>query len=320
MDCSNVRDIRDALKKLPTGDHAYDLSYEHAMTRIKGQGPYQQRLAEQVLCWISYAIRPLSTTALQEAVATRVGDSNLDKEGISTIEQIVSVCVGLVVIDGKSDVIRLVHYTTQQYFERAKTTWFPQAETDLTRVCVAYLSFDVFQTGSCETSSDFEDRLRLHPFYKYAALNWRHHCRRASTVIQEVLDFLQSGRKMDATIKALQIYDRFHGFPEYSHSSPRKWTTMHSLAFFGFEKLAGELLQGTVDVNAMDWYDRTPLSIAVDRGHDRVVNLLLETGQVDVNLENNDGETPLWLAARLGHDGVVKLLCATGQAVTREQA
>ncbi len=54
---------------------------------------------------------------LQYAIAVEIGESELDEENLPDIEDIISVCAGLVTIDEQSGVIRLVHYTTQEYFE-----------------------------------------------------------------------------------------------------------------------------------------------------------------------------------------------------------
>ena len=43
--------------------------------------------------------------------------------------------------------------------------WFPNAETDITTICVAYLSFDVFERGFCQTNVEFEERLQSNPFF-----------------------------------------------------------------------------------------------------------------------------------------------------------
>ncbi len=56
------------------------------------------------------------------------------------IEDMVSVCAGLVTVDEESDIIRLVHYTAREYFERKQKDWFGNAETDITQICVTYLS------------------------------------------------------------------------------------------------------------------------------------------------------------------------------------
>jgi hypothetical protein len=91
------------------------------MERIEGQVKDQKELAKQVLSWIAYAKRPLTTLELQHALAIVVGESELDEDNLPEIEDMVSACAGLVTIDKESDIIRLIHYTTQEYFERTQT-------------------------------------------------------------------------------------------------------------------------------------------------------------------------------------------------------
>ena len=133
------------------------------MERISGQKQGFQLLANKVLLWITCAKRPLTTTELQHAIAVEVNDAELDKDNLPEIEDIVSVCAGLVTIDEESNIIRLVHYTTQEYFERTQKRWFLDAETKITETCVTYLSFNIFNTGFCATDEQFETRLRENP-------------------------------------------------------------------------------------------------------------------------------------------------------------
>lgn len=114
------REVRDALKKLPSGSEAYNGAYTGAMERIKGQLSDQEELAIQVLSWITCAKRPLTILELQHALAVQVGQSKFDEDNISDIEYLVSVCCGLVTVDEESQIVRLVHYTTQEYFERTQ--------------------------------------------------------------------------------------------------------------------------------------------------------------------------------------------------------
>jgi hypothetical protein len=89
--------------------------------------------------------------------------------------------------------IRLIHYTTQEYFERTWTFWFPHAQKDIAMTCVTYLSFDTFETGFCPTDEEFEERLQLNPLYDYAAQNWgQHACAASAELEQLVVDFLES--------------------------------------------------------------------------------------------------------------------------------
>lgn len=168
------------------------------MERIKGQVKDQEELAKQVLMWITCAKRPLTTTELQQALAVEVGKLELDEDNLPQIEDMVSACAGLVTIDEESDIIRLVHYTTQEYFKRTQKDWFPDAELHIATTCVTYLSFSVFKSGFCRTDDGFEERLRSNPLYDYAAHNWRHHAREASTLRQEVLGFLADKAQMQA--------------------------------------------------------------------------------------------------------------------------
>ena len=133
------------------------------MERIEGQVADQEELAKQVLAWVTCAKRPLTATELQHALAVEVGEPKLDEENLPQIEDIVSVCAGLVTVDKESGIICLVHYTTQEYFERTQSQWFPQAESEITTTCITYLSFNVFESGLCQTDDEFEKRLNWNP-------------------------------------------------------------------------------------------------------------------------------------------------------------
>jgi hypothetical protein len=90
------------------------------MERIEGQIVDAKVLAKQVLSWITCAKRTLTTFELQHALAVETGEPELDRENLPEIEDMVSVCAGLVTVDKESRVIRLIHYTTQEYFERTQ--------------------------------------------------------------------------------------------------------------------------------------------------------------------------------------------------------
>jgi hypothetical protein len=105
--------IRIALKNLPVGSEAYNKAYKDAMERIEGQLPDEEELAKQVLSWITCAQRPLTTSELEHTLAAEIGQSQLDEQNLCQVEDMVSVCAGLVTIDKESGIVRLVHYTTQ---------------------------------------------------------------------------------------------------------------------------------------------------------------------------------------------------------------
>jgi hypothetical protein len=128
------------------------------MKRIESQIADSEDLAKQVLAWITCAKRPLTTVELRYALAVEIGETELDEENLPETEDMVSVCAGLVTVDEEIDIIRLVHYTTQEYFERTQRFWFPNIQKDIARICITYLSFDTFKAGFCRTDKEFETR------------------------------------------------------------------------------------------------------------------------------------------------------------------
>ena len=82
---------------------------------------------------------------------------------------------------------------------------------------------------------------------------------------------------------------------------------IHLAAYFGLQESMSALLDKNADVESMDRYYRTPLSLAAENGHEAVVKLLLEKN-ADVESKDNHAQTPLSLAAENGHEAVVKLL------------
>ena len=274
------------------------------MLRIEGQLLDKKDLAWQVLSWITCAKRPLATSELQHALAIELGESSLDEDNIPQIEDMVSVCAGLVTVDEESEIIRLVHYTTQEYFERTRETWFPNLETEITRICVTYLSFYTFESGICQDDGAFEERLWSNQLYDYASCNWGNHAREAFTSIPEVHNFLKRNAQVQASIQALLVENEGE---QYSQIYPRKMTGLHLAAYFGVEKTVQHLL-GINIPNEKDEAGRTPLSWAAQNGHEAVVKLLL-VNNAEVNLKDTVyGQTPLTRAALIGHEAIVKLL------------
>ncbi|KAF2181116.1 ankyrin repeat protein, partial [Zopfia rhizophila CBS 207.26] len=169
LDKRTPKDVKSTLATFSRGSIALDDAYKQAIQRIEGQlsGDYER--AKKVLSWITYAQRPLTTAEICCALAVEPEGNELDPENIPDVEDLVSVCAGLVVVDEESAIIRLVHYTTQEYFERIRNEWNPSAQLDIALTCLTYLSFGTFKSGSCSTDKEFEERLRQNEFLDYAA-------------------------------------------------------------------------------------------------------------------------------------------------------
>ncbi|CVK85104.1 related to ankyrin [Fusarium mangiferae] len=300
-----LKKIKDALNSLSGGPKAYDIAYKKAMERIAGQDQDSKELATQVLSWITCARRVLKTSELQHALAVEENDLELNKENIPQIDDMVSVCSGLVTVDDNSGVIRLVHYTTQEYLERTRGQWFPIAESHITMACIRYLSFDVFKGGFCRSKEEYENRLTCNPFYGYASHNWGHHALMASMDGGRVIvDFLNTPAKPLASVQ--EIMASQHHSWEYIKATETK---VNTAAYFGLSNTVLALLEKGQLADSKGICGWTALSYVARYGHEKVVKLLVARDDVDPN--STDGmyvETPLSWAAKNGHAGVVKFL------------
>ncbi|KAF3074205.1 hypothetical protein CFAM422_003493 [Trichoderma lentiforme] len=311
------KDMRAKLKNLPKGSKAYSHAYEAIMRRIEHQGPGSVRFAKAVLSWITCAKRPLTISELRHALAVEIGESKLNEKDLPPVQDLVSVCAGLVTVDEGSAIIRLFHYTAQEYFQQTQNQWFPDAKDDITRICVTYLSFDVFEDGFCPTDAAFEERLQSYQLYDYAAHEWGHHACESISLDPLVLDFLQCQSKVEASSQALFAVKE-SGKPNYSQDLPKQMTGLHLAAYFGIEKA----IQFPLDLNGWDpedGYNRTPLSLAAENGHETVVRLLINKG-ANPKAMDHLGLTPLSWATQGGHEAIVRLLNTSSQELPSQPA
>jgi hypothetical protein len=56
-------------------------------------------------------------------------------------------------VDKESSVVRLVHYTTQEYLDKIQTEKFPDAQTEITRTLLTFLAFDGYPDSSWKSGN-----------------------------------------------------------------------------------------------------------------------------------------------------------------------
>ena len=139
--------IKKALEKLPTGSNALDMAYHGAMQRVDDQMEGFRVLAKQLLGWLTYSERLMTVEEVQHALAIEPGASEFDKDNLGDVDEIVSFCAGLVIVDEETQIIRLVHYTTQEYFRRNGGTILACAQEDIAISCLTYLMYEEFGDG-----------------------------------------------------------------------------------------------------------------------------------------------------------------------------
>jgi ankyrin repeat protein len=335
--------LKSALDNLSHGSGALGDAYDKAIDRINGQVHDDCTLAKNVISWISYAQRPLTTEELRHALAVETGDEDFDPENTTDVEDILSVCAGLVTVDEESQVIRLVHYTTQEYLEGIRKDWHPRAQHKIANTCLTYLCFKPFRNGPCSNDDEHESRRKVYSFLDYSARYWPEHL----AAVQKEACELAFNLLQDSNLVASAL---LHERGRYDSYTPRHVTGLHLTAAFGLQHLSKELLSwakkekmqlinskdntgatpllwgvqngrknivelllGTnaVDVDGRNMFRQTPLQCAADHGYKEIVQMLLGTGKVNVNLHGLDGWTALLLAVKRGHKEIVQLLLGT---------
>ncbi|ENH63515.1 Ankyrin-2 [Fusarium oxysporum f. sp. cubense race 1] len=275
-------------------------AYRQTMDRIKQQQPKHALLAKQVLGWLSYAKRELTVKELQHALATsslhrEASDADLPYDG-----RLVSVCAGLVTIDENRKIIRLVHYTAQEYLKQRPAELLPMTERDITRTCISYLSFSTFEASHNHSGGWAILKSRLNEAFKdddYFATPPESlttlHLAAYFGLEKLVRKLLEIGKPVDAADS--------HGRTPLSYA-----------AEFGHAAAAEILLQYKADPYSPCTNKRqagwTPLSFAVEKGRFRVTQLLVKWGLDFIQLE-------LFRAAQVGREDIVHLLLENGAAM-----
>jgi hypothetical protein len=141
---ANVKEVHQALQELPKD---LDHTYENTMNRIDAQPSGDRKIARSALTWVVNAQRPLKISELCVALAIEPGSKELDNDNMTDIVIILSVCAGLVIMEEHSSLVRLVHFTAQNYLDRIQTEKFPDAHFQITQSLLTYLQFEECMEG-----------------------------------------------------------------------------------------------------------------------------------------------------------------------------
>ncbi|RYP77300.1 hypothetical protein DL769_003449 [Monosporascus sp. CRB-8-3] len=308
LDKRTPKEVKSTLARFSNGSAALDGAYGDALQRIEGQldGDYER--AKKVLSWITFAKRPLTTAEVCCALAVEPDEAELDLENIPDVEDLVSVCAGLVVVDQESAVIRLVHYTTQQYFERIKDAWNPAAQLHIATTCLTYLSFSAFRSGGCSTDREFEERLRRSAFLDYAAKHWGQH----TLAVQEETPLFLAVEHGHYEMAKL-LLDKG---AKVNAQGKKYGNALQAASYRGDEQMVKLLLNKGADVNAQGGLYGNALQAASDRGHEQLLKLLLDNA-ANVNTQG-DYDNALQAASYRGDEQVVRLLLNKGADVNAQ--
>ncbi|KAJ7076765.1 ankyrin repeat-containing domain protein [Mycena belliarum] len=340
---NTVKDVRQALRDMP---QTLDQTYEEAMERILSQSSEDKELALRTLTWVAYTKRPLSVAELVEALAIEPGADSIDTDNLLDIGIVLAVCAGLLVVDEQMSVVRLIHYTTQHYFDRVQSTKFPDAHQIIAAHCLAYWSFDVVAQAAESLTYRLSEDLDLPspPLLEYCAYTFEHiaEAPRQSDLMATMAD----GSELPYYISCYQKYYArlWYSFDEWDPNPWHYWdwptfpswlwiaaawnllqmavtifgesfqkdaeAALCVAAYFRHEEIIGIILEGAV---TMSWNIdlKDAFYCASENGRISVVQLLLDHG-ADVNAKRGRNETVLHATCCKGHKRVAQLLIDHG--------
>ncbi|KAF7365799.1 ANK-REP-REGION domain-containing protein [Mycena venus] len=336
---NTIAAVREALTNLPKSLRD---SYEIAMERIQSQNEEDRKTAHSALTWVANAKRPLTISEITMALAIEPGAQCLDKDNVLDIEIILAVCAGLVIVDEKLSVVRLVHYTTQEYLDSLQAERFPDAQTEITRTLLTFLAFDGFphlSWSNWDTSPS--------PLVGYSQYCLAHAAGKPEGPLRNmIVEFLgrappqpsalwiAAAANLLETVKFLLEEAPMNKFLNgsgisiasyYGHLQMVKllvengadmngredhWPPLTAASQVGHDTIVQFLLENGVDVNACGRYHGCALHVALVNNHEKIARMIIEHG-ADVNLQGEQGGA-LTMASWYGMENIVALLLEHG--------
>ena len=339
----------EALEDLPRD---LDDAFSNTLRRIQSQSNGQSTLGMATLMWLAYARRPLDVAELSEALAIKPGSTSLNLRFRPSQKRMVDCCMGLVTVDERTSVIRLVHYAVQEYLYHYSDESFARGESTIAEACITYLLFEPFASGPRQLEEDVQEMVSTNFFVRYAACHWGFHVRAANdrAIDKLAFAFLQAETQRGCSIQ-ISEYLANRRDEYWNEEEARSCNGLHIAAIFGLLEIGKQLLDtdqcgvddatemGTTalinaasnghqqftemllgmqaDTTKRNWYG-TALHCAAEANQVSTISALLKTG-LDVNILDQFGRTSLHCAAMEGHTSAIKFLLEHGAAVSPTQ-
>jgi len=168
---STIHRRREKLSKMASGLGLGEV-YGATIERIKAQAGDKPKLGMAALMWISHAERPLQADDLCHALAVELGSTTFITDNIPSITTLVGCCQGLITVDKGASIVRLVHFTLQEYLS-AHPDIFSRPHSAIAEICLTYLN-----SQQVKALSTLSHDSRKTPFLEYCSVYWGVHAKR----------------------------------------------------------------------------------------------------------------------------------------------
>ena len=290
-------------------------TYRHMLQQIDGE--HVQKV-DQVLRWVTAAMRPLTLQELSEIIEHPSGHVISPAQAV---RDEVTLCGGL--IEARQNEVAFIHTSAKEFLLHGKTVDDGKVELfhkeprtlhyEVAQACYNTIRDSNLSRVEVKVSelSDQEEPKLL----RYAITHWMEHVKASETWAEKNFDpdaeFFRRNSKLRENWWTAYLNESQKDDPKKFNLS----SLLHLAAYFGIEPWVKQAFgkswiakQGTILTMEMDHYYRTPLHIAVEQGHGPVVSLLLKQGIDSEWKEASMFATPLHLAARNGHRDICEIL------------
>ncbi|KZL66078.1 hypothetical protein CI238_06213 [Colletotrichum incanum] len=307
--CLHPQAIKAALENLPRD---LNETYQRMLQNIS---PELKSDSLRLLQFLVHAKRPLTLAEAVDIIATQIEVEqqrgfNVERR-LLQYDDVLQYCPGLVSVAevslfGESvKEIQLAHFSVKEYLIYDSQFQLTISSIAITKTCLTYLK-DIKGTGTItRMTAEF-------PLVRHAAEAWMEHGKVAETsedVVQKSFMFLQEQSTFERWARLNQP-DRPWNKDTGPPSAPRLYYACQG----GLLKLSMHLIGNGADVNAEGGYYGNALQAASFRGHQDIVQLLLDKG-ADVNAEGGNYGNALQAASYRGHQEIVQLLLDKGADV-----
>jgi ankyrin repeat protein len=309
--------IRHALKDLPKG---LSETFSRILQRSKDPGKlYTRRILELV----TVARRPLTMEELREGLSVTPGNTEWSSSNlINEMLPVLGYCGGLVLIDEEEFTAHLVHHSFKQFLldglqdTTGMKFTLDDANKTTAEAIVTYLNYGVFENRLSTAVVPIMEMGSLPAGIIRSALD------NSSIRRKLVLKYLRSRESAKFDIgktvtnasndQQKQAAEDFHYY-DYAKSNCIQHALCTTKQEPKFHHLFLSLLQADiVSANAELEDGRTPLSWAVEKGHEVIIRLLLESNKIDHEIENyTSSKSLLSWAMEGGHELIIRLLIET---------
>ncbi|KAH6878928.1 hypothetical protein BKA58DRAFT_466538 [Alternaria rosae] len=282
------REIKHMVQRLPNGlGYTYQILLHNIATRYPTKIQEVQKLFR---CLIA-AASPMTARQLAEVLAMQPEECDLDHDAVATdpydVLEPVSALVRIEDLGGLTSVVKLCHYSFQEYLSSSEIRQSPASAFHVDRseahawvagLCLRYLTFDAFSKPLDESLDlDVDER---YAFRRYAAVNWYRHVTLAG-------DYW-SARNIPIPFLYL-FFDSGEGPPCYT-----RWQDLLSTIYCD-----------------TDFFDYSPICLCIWLGlNATATNLIRQLPSLDYSFEN--GLTCLNAAAKENNLYIAKYLLQHG--------